>query len=46
MRVRKRNQGAVGWTRFDDRAKMLGGSAAISVFFWLVFSRKLAMMYP
>lgn len=45
MRTRDRRKGAPGWTRGDDRAKALGGSAAVSVFFWLVFSRKLSVVH-
>ena len=42
-RARRRDkEHGTGWTRFDDRAKTLGASAAVSVFFWLVFSRKLS----
>ena len=42
-RARRRDkEHGTGWTRFDDRAKALGASAAVSVFFWLVFSRKLS----
>ena len=37
---RGQRQKGRGWSRYDDRAKSLGGSMAVSVLFWVLYSRR------